>query len=85
MTSISVKRFNWVQTPSAWEQNQAYRERLKALREDFEAANSTMSTGFANASINQLNGMATIIANVTIARLQKEQAAKQAKFLDMLA
>jgi len=81
MTNVSVKRFNWLRSPSAWEQGQAWRERQRGLREEFEAANSAASTAFANASVNQVTGMTDIITNVAIARLQKEQAAKSVNTL----
>jgi hypothetical protein len=76
MSSFSVKRMNWLRTPSMWQSSQAWRERQASVSASFDSANSSANSAFANASVNQVAGMGQIVATVASQRSQKEQVAK---------
>jgi len=77
MSSIpSIRRFNWVQSPSAWQSAQAWRERQQALRENFEASNSSANSAFFGAATDLVTGMGDITAKIAAKRIQAERAAK---------
>ena len=77
MSSIpSIRRFNWLRSPSAWQSSQAWRERQQAARENFEATNSGASSAFASAATAFVSGMGDITTQVAIKRIQAERAAK---------
>jgi hypothetical protein len=76
MASVGYKRLNWVRSPSAWQANQAWRERQAAARENFEAASSSANSAFANANINLVAGLGQIAATVASRRMQNERIAK---------
>jgi hypothetical protein len=81
MAGLSVKRFNWLRSPSAWQSTQAWRERQQAARENFEAANSAASSTFAAASTNLVTGLGSIAATIAAQRAQQQaqQAQQQAQ------
>ena len=77
MSSIpSIRRFNWVRSPSAWQSAQGWRERQQAARENFEATNSGASSAFASAATAFVSGMGDITTQVAIKRIQAERTAK---------
>jgi len=83
MSSIpSIRRFNWLRSPSAWQSAQAWRERQQGARENFEATNSGASSAFASAATAFVSGMGDITTQVAIKRIQAERTAKS---LNMLA
>jgi hypothetical protein len=77
--AISIKRFNWVSTPPAWKQNAIWNERRKAMRADFELANSTAANSFASAQTNLYSGLATLAAQASIKNSEAAIAAKRAQ------
>jgi hypothetical protein len=68
----TIKRFNWVRSPSAWERSQAWRERQAELRANFETASSAANTRFFSASIDQTTGLGQIAAQTASRRIQAE-------------
>jgi hypothetical protein len=77
MSSIpSIRRFNWVSKPTAWQSAQTWRERQQAARANFEATNSGASSVFANAATSFVTGMGDITIQVAAKRIQAEHAAK---------
>src|SRR5947208_1397981 len=77
--SISSSRFNWVQTPSAWQQMQNWYAQRKAANQEFLANMSAVSDAFSGATINQSSGAANLAAQAAIDRLNGEAKARQAK------
>ena len=77
MSNLSIKRFSWLRTPSAWESTQAWRSRQQDARDKFESANASASTNFFSASTNLVTGMGSITAQVASQRIQ-QQAVKAA-------
>lgn len=67
--AITTKRFNWVQQASAWKQAEAWRERRKLMRQDFDTAASFASTGLINVWSNQITGSANLAAEAALKRL----------------
>jgi hypothetical protein len=77
MSSIpSIRRFNWVRNPTAWQSAQAWRERQQSARENFEATNSGANSAFASAATAFVSGMGDITTQVAVKRIQAERAAK---------
>jgi hypothetical protein len=72
MPDFSVKRFNWVRSPSLWERNLAWRARQQEVRESYEAANSSASSGFFAANLNLVTGLGSIAAEAALARVQAQ-------------
>jgi hypothetical protein len=75
MPNMSIKRFDWVRSPSVWQQTQAWRARQQELRDNFEAANSAASSAFASASANLVTGTASIVTNMAAQRIRRERVA----------
>jgi hypothetical protein len=73
---MQVKRFNWVRAPSGWERVQAWQERRRAMRADFEAASNTAVSAFATAWSNQITGTSNLAAQAASDRVQATVKAK---------
>jgi hypothetical protein len=69
--SIQLKRMNWVQTPSAWDQMKAWRERSAYHRANFEAAAADISQRLTAAWTGQADGAAQLAAEAAASRIQK--------------
>jgi hypothetical protein len=71
----TVKRFNWVRQPTAWQSAQAWRGRhAKATQQSLEYGTAA-SNAFASAQINLTTGMATNVAKLANQRVQSQAAA----------
>ena len=71
-----TNRFGWNSRPSAWQALQQQRERNKAMRADFEAANATASNMLNTMMSSQITGAGDLAAKRALARIQAETAAK---------
>jgi hypothetical protein len=71
---FSVKRFQWVQTPSAWQAAQTWSARQQAATADFESSQAAAIDGFAAATQNLATGLATIAAQIASKRLKALQS-----------
>jgi hypothetical protein len=70
--------FNWVQSPSAWQYAQSWRQRRSAMVQGFLNDGATVASAFATAQTNYTTGLATLAAQASIARTQAQiKAAKQ--------
>jgi hypothetical protein len=83
--STSIKKFNWVTTPSAYESAQSWKEKRSAMVSDFQNASYNLANSFTTAIINQSIGMGNLTANAAISRMQNEakgttNSASTAKF-----
>jgi hypothetical protein len=67
-----------------WQTNQAWAQKRKAMVQSFQANSQALSAGFMSAWSNQINGSAEVVTQSTMARLQAEAKAKQAKALSQL-
>ena len=77
MSSIpSIRRFNWLRSPTAYQAAQAWHERQQAVRENFEASSSGANSAFASAATDLVNGMGDITAKIAVKRILAERAAK---------
>jgi hypothetical protein len=81
--AISATRFGRSK-PSLWQMNQAWAQKRKAMVQDFQASSQASSSGFMSAWSNQISGSTQLITQSTMARLQAEAKAKQAKALSQL-
>jgi hypothetical protein len=66
---MQVKRFNWVRPASGWERFQAWQERRRAMREDFEAANAAALSGFGAAWSNAITGASNLAGQAALDRV----------------
>jgi hypothetical protein len=80
--AISIKRFNWTRTPSAWESTSAWHTRQQQARVNFEASNSAANSSLFGASVSLTTGLGSIATNTAS---QRAQADALAKALDTLA
>ena len=76
MTSIEPKRFNWLPTPSAWEEAQVWRERRRAMADQFESQATTFTSSFVTTLTNQINGYANLAAKAALSRIKAAAKAK---------
>ena len=83
--SISSSRFNWVQTPSAWQQMQNWYAQRKAANQEFLANMSAVSDAFSGATINQLIERRWVVDPSDLFRLTKEQVVQLEGFADKSA
>jgi hypothetical protein len=61
-----------------WKEMQNWHERQRAMR-DFMEANAALTDSITSAGSTQAEGLATLVANATVKRLQKEAAEKTSK------
>ncbi|KAB2884880.1 MAG: hypothetical protein K8H87_11915 [Pseudorhodoplanes sp.] len=79
MAAIQSKKFGWVRTATARESMDAWREKLKAMREDFESRQSAARDAFAAAWSTQISDSGNIYAEMALKRTQEEIQAKLAR------
>lgn len=79
MAGYGIKKMNWVQTPSAYESNKAWRERRQAFQEKYEANMQNVVASLQTAWTDVGYNLGEIAANKALARIQQEAKAKQEK------
>ena len=67
--AVGLKRFNWTRSATGWEQFQAWQERRRAMRDDFDMANSVAVNGFATAWSDRIAGASDLAAKAAQARV----------------
>jgi hypothetical protein len=77
MAGLEIKKFGWFRRQPLWKENQAWRERRAAMREDFAATNAIASNSLATAQTNLIGGLASLAVQASIARAQSQTTAKQ--------
>ena len=81
MTASSIKRFNWLRSPTFRERNEAWHARQEELRQDFESSNSAANSAFFSASIDLATGLGAIVAQQANQRVQAQAIARQLNIL----
>jgi len=76
MASIPTKKFNWVRSPSPWQQAQAWREKRRAMVEQFQNNAAILSNGFFTAQQDKIFGSASLAAEAAGNRIQAKIKAK---------
>jgi hypothetical protein len=77
-------RYNYgVTKRSAWEVNQAWREKRRQMIESFQSNSSAASTGLTNAIANQMSGMATLTAEIANKRVQKDVLTRKIQAMNL--
>jgi hypothetical protein len=79
MPTIGSKKFNWVRTLSARENINAWREKRKAIRQDFESQTAAATSRLNSVWYSQAKGAADLGIEIAIARVKRETAAMQAE------
>jgi hypothetical protein len=77
MPAVQAKKFYWITKRSAWQETQAWREKRRAMAEEFQSKSATLANSFASAQANLVSGSVTIAIEAATARIQ---AAVRAKF-----
>src|SRR4051812_22144450 len=77
MAWYDIKHFNWLQTPTAWEQSEAWRARRQAMTQDFLNNSDVINSSFADAATSLGAGIAKLAAPAALNRIN---AAAKAKF-----
>ena len=75
--TIETKHFNWLPTPTLWQESERWRLRRQALAQQFSEANDLVNTSFASVANERIAGLAKLAANAAVARIK---AAAKAKF-----
>ena len=70
-TSISSKKFNWVQRPTAWQFAQAWNNQRAQMAAKFRETNETAANSFATAQYNNITGFVSNAQQAAINRLKK--------------
>lgn len=73
---ISIRRFNWVRSQTAWESIQSWRDKRSAMVADFQQAASSFSNSVWSAQSNLSDGLAKIAAQTAATRIQDAIGAK---------
>lgn len=84
MTYIAPKKFYWLQTPSAWQDAQAWNERRRAMTNQFRSDAMNTLASISTTMSDQISGMAEIAAKVAVKRVQDAAKAKQAQLVKSL-
>jgi hypothetical protein len=74
--ALNIKRFSWLAAPSGWQTFQAWQEKRKAMRADFEFASSTAINSFASAWSSQIEGSASLAGQAALDRIRAAGKAK---------
>lgn len=77
MAWYDIKHFNWLQTPTAWEQSEAWRARRQAMTQTFLDNSDAINSSFADAATSFGAGIAKLAATAALNRIN---AAAKAKF-----
>jgi hypothetical protein len=84
MSNVQWRKLNWVSTPGAWQEAQAWREKRRAQAEFFESHTSEVLTRVANAQTSQIDGSVTIAFQVAVGRIQAQAKAKTSALMSRL-
>ena len=79
MPAVLSKKFYWLPKPSPWQDAQAWREKRRAMSEDFRNNATNLANSVANAQANQIAGAAELTAKIAAARVQAALKAKLSK------
>jgi hypothetical protein len=75
--SIGIKKFNWVKTPTAWQQAKAWRAQGRKVAQQ-STSSGVFSTTFAGAAATEAEGNAKLAMGVAVARIKAKTAADRA-------
>jgi hypothetical protein len=84
MTYIEPKKFYWLPTPSAWDDAQSWRDRRRAMVDQFQSDSTNALASISSTMSGQIDGSAQIAAKVALKRVQDAAKAKHAKLLASL-
>ena len=68
---------------SAWQQAQAWRQKRRAMVDDFRSNADTLASGLGNAVAAQISGRETLVSQIVMGRLQAEAKAKVAQAMSV--
>jgi hypothetical protein len=77
---MQVKRFGWVNRPTSWQFNQAWRAQRASMVARFQDDANTAGSAFASAQNNLYTGLSTLAAQASITRAQNEINAVRNQF-----
>ena len=74
--SFEIKRFNWVRMQTAWEQSEAWREKRRAMMEEFQGTAAAINDSLWSAQTSLADGLAQLAAEAAAVRVQNEIGAE---------
>jgi hypothetical protein len=76
MPAVQSKKFNWIAKRSAWQENQAWRLKRRAMAEEFQTNATALANSLGAAQANQIAGFANNAIQAGVARIQAAAKAK---------
>jgi hypothetical protein len=76
MPAVQAKKFYWITKRSAWQETQAWREKRRAMAEEFQSKTATLANSFASAQANLISGSTNLAVEAATARVQAALRAK---------
>jgi hypothetical protein len=76
MPAIQSKKFYWLGKRSAWQEAQIWREKRRAMAEQFQSNSTALANSYVSAQANLGSGTVTIAIEVATARIQAAAKAK---------
>jgi hypothetical protein len=76
MPAIQSKKFYWIAKRSAWQEAQAWREKRRAMAEEFQTNATALANSLGAAQANQIAGFANNAIQAGVARIQAATKAK---------
>jgi hypothetical protein len=72
--NIGTRKFNWVQTPTAWQQAKSWRAQRRKVAQQFMSSGTIIST-LSNAGVSEAEGNAKLAMQTAVARIKAKTAA----------
>jgi hypothetical protein len=76
MPAIQSKKFYWLAKRSAWQETQAWRQKRRAMVEEFQTNATALANSLGAAQANQIAGVANNAIQAGVARIQAAAKAK---------
>jgi hypothetical protein len=83
--STGIKRIQWTKPVPSWKRAEAWRNKHRAMRRQFEAVNSAMTGAVLRAQGNLASAQAELAIRASIKRVQEEAAKRLDKAADETA
>jgi hypothetical protein len=76
MPAVQAKKFYWITKRSAWQETQAWREKRRAMAEQFKNDSAILANSFGSAQANLITGSTTLAIQAATTRIQAAVRAK---------
>jgi hypothetical protein len=76
MPAVQSKKFYWLAKRSAWQEAQAWRQKRRAMVEEFQTNATVLANSLGAAQANQIAGFANNAIQAGVSRIQAAAKAK---------